>query len=134
MDKIEQGLMLEKIIVGSMGVNCYLLADSQTKETIIIDPGDDYPKIKKFIDKNKLEPKFIINTHGHIDHIGADDKFNFPIYIHTLDRDCLTDSRKNLSAFFSIPKSFSSNIKLLEDKEMINLGSINLDVMNTAVY
>ncbi len=124
-------MLIEKIIVGSMEVNCYLVGKEPSKEIAIIDPGDDFSRIKKAIDRLKLIPKFIINTHGHMDHIGADDKFNLPIYIHRLDKDCLFNPEKNLSAMFGLSYSVKSQAKPLEDGDIINLGDLNLEVMHT---
>jgi glyoxylase-like metal-dependent hydrolase (beta-lactamase superfamily II) len=124
-------MILEKIVVGSMEVNCYLLGQVRTKEIVIIDPGDDYLKIKKVIDRLKLIPKFIVNTHGHMDHIGADDKFNLPIYIHKLDKDCLTNSHRNLSAMFGLSYQVKSGAKTLEDEDILKLDDLRLEIIHT---
>lgn len=124
-------MILERIVVGSMEVNCYLLGHEKSKETIIIDPGDDYSKIKKVIDKLKLFPKFIINTHGHMDHIGADDKFSLPIYIHKLDKECLINPFKNLSAMFGMAYSVKSEIRLLEDGDNVSIDNLSLTIIHT---
>lgn len=56
------------IIVGPFEMNSYLIAEDDHPECIIIDPGDEPEEIIKAIDKNKLKPVKIINTHNHIDH------------------------------------------------------------------
>ncbi len=124
-------MILEKIIVGGMEVNCYLVGSDKTREAAIIDPGDNYPSIKRAIDKLKLTPKFIINTHGHADHIGADDKFNLPIYIHKLDRECLVNPDKNLSAMLGLALSVKSAIKVLEDNDILSLEDLKLEIIHT---
>lgn len=124
-------IILESILVGEMGVNAYILADPVSKEAVIIDPGADYPKIKKIIDKYSLKPKYVINTHGHGDHIGADDKFNSPILIHRLDSEFLVSPVKNLSAYFGFSLKMSKPERFLEDKEKIEVGNISLEVIHT---
>lgn len=124
-------MILERIVVGSMEVNCYILGSEKSQEAVVIDPGDDYLKIKEVVDKLKLIPKFIINTHGHMDHIGADDKFNLPIYIHKLDRECLVNPFKNLSAMFGVAYSVKSEIRLLEDADTISIDNFDLKIMHT---
>jgi glyoxylase-like metal-dependent hydrolase (beta-lactamase superfamily II) len=62
-------IILHAFVVGPLGMNCYVLVDAATKETCIIDPGGDPNTIKNFLQKNGFELKFIINTHGHGDHI-----------------------------------------------------------------
>ena len=59
------------VTVGAFQENCYLYACPQTHEAVIIDPGDEAESILKNIAELKLVPKYIINTHGHIDHIGG---------------------------------------------------------------
>jgi glyoxylase-like metal-dependent hydrolase (beta-lactamase superfamily II) len=78
-------MILETLCVGPMQVNCYILASDPDSRAIIIDPGAEEGKIKKVLNKYNLKPEFIINTHGHIDHIGCDDKFDIPVYIHRQD-------------------------------------------------
>ena len=57
------------IPVGALESNCYLVFCEKTRETIVVDPGEDAQIICKSIDDNRLNPVYIINTHGHVDHI-----------------------------------------------------------------
>ena len=123
-------MILETVCVGSMQVNCYILAANSNSRAIIIDPGDEKQKIEWVLKKYNLKPEFIINTHGHIDHIGCDDKFGVPVYIHRQDSALLENPELNLSTFFASPFSLGSNIKVLEDKEAIELGQIQLEVIH----
>lgn len=103
MSIFNSNLVLKTIVVGPMAVNCYIVSHKQTKEAFIIDPGDDAAEIKKYLKANNLKPRFIIHTHGHIDHIGADPEFDLPIYIHRDDEGCLSGGRENLAEFLGIP-------------------------------
>lgn len=123
-------MILETICVGPMQVNCYILAAKPNSQAIIIDPGDEEDKIKRFLNRHKLKPGLIINTHGHIDHIGCDDKFDVPIYIHRQDLVLLKNPELNLSTFLMSPYSLGSNIRPLEDKEFIELDQIQLEVIH----
>lgn len=124
-------MILETINLGPMQVNCYILASGSNSSSIIIDPGDDAEKIKMVLDKHKLNPAFIINTHGHYDHIGADDKFNLPVYIQSKDLGLLKDPKLNLSGLFFMPYSVNSKIKTLEDNAVIELETLQLKVIHT---
>src|SRR5947209_6561358 len=59
--------IVARITVGIFQENCYLYACPQTLEAVIIDPGDEAGRILERIEELKLIPKYILNTHGHID-------------------------------------------------------------------
>ncbi len=124
-------MILETISVGSLEVNCYILAQKENSRAIIIDPGDQARKISKVLDKFKLKPALIINTHGHYDHIGADDQWSVPVYAHKLDAPLLKDAMLNMSGLFSLPYAVKSEIKLVEDSQLIELDGIELKVLHT---
>src|SRR5260370_27754796 len=89
--------MVACVTVGAFQENCYLYACPQTHEAVIIDPGDEAESILKNIAELKLIPKYIINTHGHIDHISAIDAvsavYPVPLAIHPADVPLYTDKR-----------------------------------------
>jgi hydroxyacylglutathione hydrolase len=124
-------MILEQIKVGPMQVNCYILGDAQTRRAIVIDPGDDYDRIRRIMTLKNLKGDFIINTHGHIDHIGADDKFGLKVYAHKDEIPMLKDEGTNLSGFLLAPFTVKSDIYPLEDNQDIRLDSIHLKVMHT---
>lgn len=64
-------MLFETIVVGELGVNCYLLADRETGAGVVIDPGAEPERIIAALTKNKIAVTYILNTHGHFDHIGA---------------------------------------------------------------
>ena len=125
-------MKIETLSVGPMQANCYILIDEVSREALIIDPGADYKRIKHLLDRALARANFIVNTHGHIDHIGADDQFSLPIYIHRDDVSLLCNPKLNLSEFLSSPFQINTQIHSLEDNEDICLGSrIHLKVIHT---
>lgn len=123
-------MILEKIVTGEFQSNCYILG-TRKRNAIIIDPGAEYPKIKDRIDKYKLKPIFVINTHGHIDHIGCNNEFCLPVYICREDKDLLFLPELNLSNLFSKPFILNCEVRTLEDKEKLFLDEITLEVIHT---
>ena len=123
-------MILEKISVGALQVNCYILASQRDSQAIIIDPGAEARKIQRILDKYNLKPALIINTHGHYDHIGADNAFNLPVYVHKLDAPMLKDAQLNMSGLFSLSCTVKSEIILLEDMQIVESGGIQLKVVH----
>ncbi len=122
-------MILETVNVGPLQVNCYILACQPGAEAMIIDPGDQARKIKTVLDKHKLRAAMVVNTHGHYDHIGCDDEFGVTVYVHKKDLPMLTDASRNLSANFSLAYKVKSEIKTLEDREIIKLDCLELEVL-----
>lgn len=123
--------ILEIIPVGLMEVNCYILGDKRTREAVIIDPGADYDRIKERLERIKVLPKYVLDTHGHADHIGANGQFKLPILIHRLDALFLSDPKKNLSTMFGLDVVSPNAERTLEDKDVINIGDLALEVIHT---
>jgi len=123
-------MILETVNVGPMQVNCYILACAEGREAVIIDPGDQARKISVVLEKHKLHPGMVINTHGHYDHIGCDDKFGVPVYAHKQELALLADPGLNLSASFSRAYKVKSEIISLEDKQVITLDCLELEVIH----
>ena len=121
--------IIYRIVVGELQTNCYLLVDAETKRCLIIDPGGDFQKIRSFIRSRNLTPLFIINTHGHADHIAANSQFGLPVYIHEDDAGFLSDPHKNLSPSPFIVQGRPE--RLLKDGNIIKAGNLNLEVIHT---
>ena len=85
--------------------NCYIAYDEESKEALVIDPGNEGEKIFSLLKGEDLKVQAILLTHGHWDHIGAVEelrrKLEVPVQIHGDDASMLTDSRQNLYAFMS---------------------------------
>ena len=85
--------------------NCYIAYDEESKEALVIDPGNEGEKIFSLLKGADLKVQTILLTHGHWDHIGAVEelrrKLEVPVQIHGDDASMLTDSRQNLYAFMS---------------------------------
>ena len=82
-------MIIETFPVGWLQCNCTILGDEQTREAIVIDPGDDPQEILTRLEKHGLTPKQILCTHTHIDHVGAiyelQERAGTPASIHKAD-------------------------------------------------
>ena len=82
-------MIFESFPVGPLACNCTILGDEETREAIVIDPGDDISRIHKRLTEQGLKLKQILVTHGHIDHVGGALKLKrltgAPIYLNEND-------------------------------------------------
>jgi len=103
----------------------------------IIDPGADFEYIDSSIKKEKLTPEFILNTHGHYDHIGAVpeiiDNYKIPFYIHRKDEFIITDPDKNLSTLFGKNALSLKTYKLIGAGAGVNTRNISNSKRNTGI-
>jgi len=128
-------MILERIIVGPLEVNCYLIGCSQGGEIAIVDPGADPREIIDRINSQQYKPLYIINTHCHIDHTGANaevkTRYDIPILIHRDDAPFLTEPQDtSLQAILSAKPSPPAD-SLLTEGDLINIGSLTLEVIHT---
>ncbi|MBN1622578.1 MAG: MBL fold metallo-hydrolase [Endomicrobiales bacterium] len=127
--------ILESIVVGPLASNCYLLADADTKETLIIDPGAEPEEIIREIEANNFKIVGILNTHAHADHIGANEdminKYKVPLYIHKADAQYLRDTSYNGSLLVGPPLVSPEADVLLEDGQTIEVGSLKGKIIHT---
>lgn len=128
-------MIIETLAVGSLGANCYIIGCSDTKEGVVIDPGGSSNAILNTVKSLGLNIKYIIDTHGHIDHIGANDEVKkatgAEVIIHEDDKDMLTNHQKNLSMFMGEELSFSPADRLVKDGDTIEFGNLVLEVIHT---
>ena len=122
-------------MVGTMLANCYIIADEETKDAAIIDPSAEGEEILKVVNDNNLKVKYIINTHGHMDHIGANAKIKgitgAKILIHEDDRNLLGSPVKNLAIFWGKMTKSPPADRLLKDGEIISLGNLQIKIIHT---
>lgn len=94
-------MKIKKIITGSLEENCYILI--KNNDCIVIDPGDDFIKIKEKI-KN-LNLLGILITHYHFDHVGALDELLEYKSVKIYDNDLEEKEYKINNFIFSIIKN-----------------------------
>lgn len=128
-------MKVEKLVVGEMQANCYLAWDEQSKEAVVIDPGGDADTIVDAISRNSLKVIHIIDTHAHVDHVGANDlirqKTEASLFIHSADVSLLQDLELNLSQMLGREKNFLPPTGVLEDKDKLKLKGFDLEVLHT---
>ena len=126
-------MKIKKMLVSELETNCYILSDEDTKEAVIIDPGDDGVVLMEYIDGEKLNVKYILNTHGHNDHVGNDDymkeKTGALVAIHADDVDILTNPKLYIADDNILAQSAPDII--LHNGDEITFGRYKLTVLYT---
>ncbi len=121
-------LIIEAMEAGIYDANCYILVEENTKECGIIDPGGDAGRLMSQIDGLQAKPKFILLTHGHIDHVGAveelAEKYNIPFYISKIDEEYM---ERNEAVFGKLPKASG----YLSEGDALDLGDELIKVIET---
>lgn len=128
-------MIVQQLIVGGMGVCCYILGCEETKEAAVIDPGGNEDQILAEVKKLGLTLKYIIATHGHADHVCCNrtlkEKSGAQIIMH--EDDDLFFSKDEVLQFFSVlglEHSPPADIRVNEGDEII-IGNEVLQVIHT---
>lgn len=124
-----------RLIVGPLQVNCYILADEKTKEAVVIDPGDDAEDILRLIREKGLKVRYLVNTHAHFDHVGANRQLKeatgAELLLHEKDAVVLTSSPKQAAIFNMKTIASPPADKYLRQGDVINAGEVSLKVLHT---
>ena len=124
-----------KLEVGNLGTNCYIVYCETSHEAAIVDPGGNAAEIMRLVRREKLLVKYIINTHGHADHIMglAEVKAatGAPVLIHEADDEMLTNGELNLSGFMGPKISVAAADQTLVAGDIIEFGTVKLTVRHT---
>lgn len=132
---MKKNMILTRLVVGPLQVNCFIVADEKSKEAVVIDPGDDAQDILSIIKEKGLKVKYIVNTHGHFDHVGANkavkDATGAQILIHEDDAPVLASAGKQSAAFGMNPVSSPPADRYVKQGDIITAGEISLKVLHT---
>lgn len=124
-----------KLEVGQLGANCYIVYCEKTLSGVVIDPGGNGKEIVGILYREKIKLACILNTHGHADHITANDEIKeatgAPVFIHRADANMLTSAQENLSMYIGNNLICQPADRLLHDGEVIMAGEIEFQVIHT---
>lgn len=128
-------MIIKQLAVGPIQANCFILGCEETLEAVVIDPGDEADRILNALAESSLTLKYIINTHGHMDHVSANKKLNeatgAPIFIHPLDAPMLDQVASSAAAWGMNAENSPAPDRELEDGDEVTFGNITLSVIHT---
>ena len=128
--------MIHEILpVGVLQCNCSIFGDEQSREAVVIDPGDEIERILAILEKHGLRVKAIIITHAHIDHIGGAQKLKAatgaPVYMNAKDQP-LSERLDTQAAWLGMPTPERAKIDVdAREGERIALGPAEFQVLHT---
>ena len=131
-------MILKRIRVNAgavMGINCYIVQDEKTKETMIIDPGNTSETLIDLLDAMQIKLKYIVLTHCHGDHINGvqkiKERYGGKILIHTKDAEGLKDVNINLSTHIGLEPIVIQEDSRLNDGDLIHVGDLEFEIIHT---
>lgn len=127
-------MKLKEFTVGELMVKAYII--SQAGKAVVIDPGAEGERLYNYLKDNNLELKYIINTHGHFDHIAANkflkEKTGAEIIAHPKADLKFADPQLNLSSLFTSQEIIAPSLdRKVNDGEQIDFESLTLKVITT---
>jgi hydroxyacylglutathione hydrolase len=127
-------VFVKQMQVGHMAVFAYLIGDPITGDGLVIDPADNAGEIMAEAKNNKLRINYIVNTHGHVDHIGGNAEMQkltgAKIIVHEDDAVMLTSTPAMILRMFGAKQSPPPDI-MVKDGDTIDVGNVSLKVIHT---
>jgi hydroxyacylglutathione hydrolase len=127
-------VLIERLQLGALETNCWILAASASSPLVVIDPADDASILLDAVAGREVSA--IVLTHGHFDHLGAAraliGQTEAPLLVHCLDAYRLTSADTTGGSLFGFPHHHAPAAdRLLNDGDVVEAGPLELTVLHT---
>ena len=128
-------MILETLLVGPLGVNCYIVGDDKTREALVIDPGGNARDVLDTLRHGRLRLVAIVATHAHFDHLLALDEVRAqtraPFLIHADEAQVLANAATGALFFGFTMRQPAPADRLVREGDEVRAGSVSLKVLHT---
>ncbi len=129
-----ENLLVHQLSVGPLQVNCFVVACQRTREAMVIDPGEDGTRILQLAESNGYQVKKIVNTHGHFDHIGANqpvkEATGAVLMMHEADLPLLQNARNHAQAYGLTVSPSPDPDKFLNEGDVFSIGEQSFSIFH----
>lgn len=128
-------MIIDTVVVGMLMENCYIVGCERSREAVVIDPGDDSQRILDTLDRHGLTVRYVLNTHGHFDHVGGNGRIvqatGAKLLIHELDSAMLARADVTAAKFGLLAENSPTPAGFLHDGQFITFGDHRIQVVHT---
>jgi len=134
-DAANPAMVYIKIPVGMLQCNCLIIGDPNTREALVVDPGDEVERILSLLGRYKLTVKVIVSTHAHIDHVGGLAKLHqytgAPVMMHGDDLSLYHGMDVQADFLGVEPPELVDVDHLLKEGDALSWGGFQANVIHT---
>jgi glyoxylase-like metal-dependent hydrolase (beta-lactamase superfamily II) len=126
---------IEWVTVGPFQENSYLIVDEPSRNAVLVDPGDEAPRIIRMVRDAGVTPAAIWLTHAHLDHVGAiaalKREWDLPVYLHDADLVILRRAAQSAQRYGFAMEQPPDPDRSLSDGDVMNVGALRFTVRHT---
>lgn len=127
-------MILHQLSVGPLQVNCFLVGCPETRDAMVVDPGEEGARILHLARRENLNIRAVVNTHGHFDHIGANgqlvEETGAELMIHADDVPLLRNASSHAGAYGLSVNSSPEPDRLLKHGDQFKVGNLAFEVFH----
>lgn len=128
-------MITQTLAVGQLATNCYLVMCQDTNEALLIDPAAEPQKILRAVRDAEARVRYIVNTHGHLDHVLANEQIReatgAELLIHAGDLDMLLRPDPVFAQWLDLVPRTSPPDRTVEDGALLSVGNLEFKVLHT---
>jgi glyoxylase-like metal-dependent hydrolase (beta-lactamase superfamily II) len=128
-------IKIHMLTLGALQTNCYIVADTDTKDAVVIDPSDNAPAILNLIETEGYTVREILATHAHFDHVLASkplkEATNAPFRLHATDVSQLNNMQNIARSFGISAPEPAKHDGTIDEGDTIEVGPIKLETLFT---